>query len=104
MIFSLFASNSKRPDFASSLVLYFSIISIAASFAPPCNGPLKVPIAPVMQECMSDKVDAQVLAVKVEALNPCSAYKISETSKTLECSSEGSLPVIKDKNWPPMVG
>ena len=65
--------RSRTPAFASSLLEYFSIISIAASLAPPCNGPLKVPIAPVIQECISDKVDAQVLAVNVDALKPCSA-------------------------------
>ena len=73
MIFSLFANKSKTPAFACCLSEYFSIISMAASLAPPCNGPLKVPMPAVIQECISDNVDAQVLAVKVDALKPCSA-------------------------------
>ena len=36
-------------------------------------GPRKAPIAPVMQECMSDPVPAMTRAVKVDALNSCSA-------------------------------
>ena len=56
--------------------------SIAASFAPPCSGPRNEPMAPVTQECISDNVEAQTLAVKVDALNSCSAYKISEVSIT----------------------
>ena len=58
---------------ASSLEENCSIISIAASLAPPCKGPRSVPIAAVIHECMSDNVEAQVRAVKVEALKPCSA-------------------------------
>ena len=73
MIFSFFSKRPKTPCFASSLEENFSIISMAASFAPPCKGPLKVPIPAVMQECKSERVDAQVLAAKVEALKPCSA-------------------------------
>ena len=59
--------------FASSRVFQFSIISIAASFAPPCKGPFKEPIAATTHEKISDIVEAQTLAVKVEALNSCSA-------------------------------
>ena len=73
MIFSFFAKSSKTPFFASSLEENFSIISIAASFAPPCRGPLNVPMPAVIQECKSDKVEAHVLEAKVEALKPCSA-------------------------------
>ena len=35
-------------------------------------------MAAVMQECMSDRVEATTRAVKVEALNSCSAYKIKD--------------------------
>ena len=47
--------------------------AMAASFAPPCNGPRKVPMAEVTEEKMSESVEAQTLAAKVEALNSCSA-------------------------------
>jgi hypothetical protein len=50
-----------------------SSMAMAASLAPPCSGPRREPMAPVMQECMSDSVEAQTRAVKVEALNSCSA-------------------------------
>ena len=82
MIFPLLASISKIFAFASSLVFQFSIISIAASLAPPCRGPFKEPIAATTQENISDIVDAQTLAVKVDALNSCSAYKTKEASMT----------------------
>ena len=68
---------------------FFSIISIAASFAPPCKGPRNEPIAPVTHEWISDNVDAQTRAVKVDALNSCSAYKISEALMTVLCNSFG---------------
>ena len=53
-------------------------ISKATSLAPPCLGPRSAPIAPVMQEYMSEPVPAMTRAVKVEALNSCSAYRMSE--------------------------
>ena len=30
--------------------------------------------------------------------------QVGDTSKALECSSDGSLPVSKERNWPPIVG
>ena len=41
--------------------------------APPCSGPFKAPIAPATADAMSDRVEVITLAVKVEALKPCSA-------------------------------
>ena len=66
IIFSLASSIFFTPALASSLDENFSIISIAASFAPPCKGPLRVPIPAVIQECKSERVEAQVLEAKVE--------------------------------------
>ena len=43
------------------------------SLAPPCFGPRSAPMAPVMAEYMSEPVPATTRAVKVEALNSCSA-------------------------------
>src|SRR5690554_4995815 len=75
-----------------------SINSMAASLAPPCKGPRNEPIAPVMHECISLKVEAQTRAVKVEALNSCSAYKISEACITRVCNSDGFWPCRVHKN------
>ena len=44
-----------------------------ASFAPPCNGPFKLAIAPVTAPCISDKLLVITLDVKVDALKLCSA-------------------------------
>ena len=52
----------------------------ASSFAPPCNSPFKVPIPETIALVKSDLVDAVTLAAKVDALNPCSAYKINISS------------------------
>ena len=73
MIFSLAASLacSSRRAWASSC--QGSIIAMAASLAPPCSGPRRVPMAAVTQENMSESVEAQTRAAKVEALNSCSA-------------------------------
>jgi len=73
MILSLRASMPRVPSTASCGELKRSIISIAASLAPPCSGPRSEPMAAVMHEYMSDRVEAQTRAVNVEALNSCSA-------------------------------
>ncbi|MNJ78684.1 hypothetical protein D3C77_764980 [compost metagenome] len=73
MILSLRSSIARVPLTASCGVWKRSIISIAASLAPPCSGPRSEPMAAVTQEYRSDKVEAQTRAVKVEALNSCSA-------------------------------
>ena len=49
-------------------------------------------MAATTHEWMSDIVEAQTLAVKVEALNSCSAYKIKDTSITFLWRSEGCFP------------
>jgi hypothetical protein len=38
-----------------------------SSLAPPCSGPFSAAMAPVMAECMSERVEAMIRAVKVEA-------------------------------------
>ena len=58
---------------ASSTLLKLSIKCIAASFAPPCKGPIKAPIAAATALKISLFIEAQILAVKVEALNSCYA-------------------------------
>ncbi|MNJ71530.1 hypothetical protein D3C77_680820 [compost metagenome] len=73
MILSLRSSMPRVPLMASCGVLNSSIISMAASLAPPCSGPRSEPMAAVMHEYRSDRVEAHTRAVKVEALNSCSA-------------------------------
>ncbi len=77
---------------ASSTDFHCDSIAIAASLAPPCKGPRKAPTAAVTQEYISDNVEATTRPVNVEALNSCSAYRISETSITRACKSLGFLP------------
>ncbi len=38
--------------------------------APPCNGPLSAPTAPVIAEMTSERVETMTLTAKVEALRP----------------------------------
>ena len=45
-----------------------------------------------MAPWISDKLLVIVLAVKVETLKLCSAYKMSETSKAFTISLFGTLP------------
>ncbi|MNR28652.1 hypothetical protein D3C85_1459850 [compost metagenome] len=73
MILSLRASMASVPAVASSGEANFSIISIAASLAPPCSGPRRVPMEAVTHEYRSDRVEAHTRPAKVEALNSCSA-------------------------------
>ena len=68
------------------------MISIAASLAPPCLAPRRAPMAPVMQEYISDKVPAITRPVKVEALNSCSAYNTNEVFMASMCNWLGALP------------
>ena len=77
---------SNNHFFALFGVLIFFIIFITSSFAPPCKGPFKLATAPVMAPCISDKLLVIVLAVNVETLKLCSAYKINETSKDFTIS------------------
>ena len=65
---------------------------ITSSFAPPCKGPFKLAIAPVMAPWMSDKLLVIVLAVKVETLKLCYAYNIRDTSNALTISFWGTFP------------
>ena len=55
------------------------------------QGPFKDAIAPVIAPCKSDKLLVIVLAVKVETLKLCSAYKINEISKARTISLSGTL-------------
>ena len=58
---------------ASSGVVNDFISLIASSFAPPCNSPFRVPIPAVIELVKSERVEAETLQAKVEALKPCSA-------------------------------
>jgi hypothetical protein len=100
MILSLASSIARTPRSAASALSKRSISSIAASLAPPCSGPRSAPIAPVMAEWKSDSVAAMTRAVKVEALNSCSAYRISETSSTRRWNSDGGLPCSRCRKCP----
>ena len=65
---------------------------MTASLAPPCSGPLSAPIAPTTAECRSASVLVMTRAVKVDALNECSAYRIIETLKASTTTGSGSSP------------
>src|SRR5471030_20022 len=78
------------------------MVSKANSFAPPCFGPLSAPMAPVMAEYMSDPVPAITRAVKVDALNSCSAYRFSDVCIARTHSSEGLSPCRRCRKCPPM--
>ena len=67
---------------------------MTASFAPPCSGPLRAPIAAVTALYWSDMVEVTTRAVNVEALNECSMYRISEVSKARVISFEGTEPKV----------
>ena len=69
MIFALAASCFFNHSSARSGVLISSSIFIDSSFAPPCNGPFKVPTADVTAAYIPASVDAVTRAAKVEALN-----------------------------------
>ena len=86
----------------SSGVSKLEISSMAASLAPPCSGPRSAPIAPVTAECMSESVPVMTRAVNVDALNSCSAYRISVVSRLLRCSSFGGLSCSRCRKWPAM--
>ena len=49
-------------------------------------------MALVMALCMSLKVEAVTRALKVEALSPCSVWRIRQTSKIRATSGSGSVP------------
>ena len=57
-------------------------------------------MADVIEECKSLNVAQVTRAVNVEALNSCSAYKISETSMALTCRSLGGWPLISQSTLP----
>ena len=48
-------------------------------------------------DLVAEDYEDDVAAVKVEALKPCSAYKIKDVSKQRISSSDGSLPVNKER-------
>ena len=53
---------------------------------------MSAPIAPVMQEYMSDPVPAITLAVNVEALNSCSAYRFNDVCIARTQLADGLRP------------
>ena len=50
-----------------------SMVCMTNSLAPPCSGPFSAPIAPVIAEYTSERVEVITRLVKVEALKECSA-------------------------------
>ena len=66
---------------------------MVASLAPPCSGPLRAPMAPVMAEWMSARVAAMTRAAKVLAFSSWSACRISAMSKARVAVSEGFSPL-----------
>ena len=51
---------------------------------------------------MSEPVPAITREVKVEALNSCSAYRISEVCMARTQESRGFTPCSRCRKWPPM--
>jgi hypothetical protein len=51
---------------------------------------------------MSEPVPAITRPVKVDALNSCSAYRISEVCIALTHSSDGFVPCSRCRKWPPI--
>ena len=86
MISFLSASARMTPSSAASGSSKERIRSSAASLAPPCSGPRSVPMAAVIAEWKSVRVEAAVRAAKVEALNSCSAYRVMATSRVRSAS------------------
>ena len=76
-----------------------SKVCITASLAPPCRGPLSAPIAPVTAECRSESVEVITRAVKVEALNECSAYSTIETRNASTTSGAASSPNVIQRKF-----
>ena len=70
---------------------------ITASLAPPCSGPLSAPIAPTTAEYRSASVDVITRAVKVLALNECSAYRIIDTSNASTTTWSGTSPNVMNR-------
>ncbi|CFW47068.1 Uncharacterised protein [Bordetella pertussis] len=60
-------------------------------------------MAPVMDEYMSEPVPAMTRPVKVEALNSCSAYRISEVCMAPSRRTSGCAPCSRCRKWPPML-
>ena len=79
---------------ARSAVPISSKTCITASFAPPCSGPLSAPTAPVTAEYRSARVEVMTRAVKVDALNECSAYRIIDTSNASTTTRSGTSPKV----------
>jgi hypothetical protein len=59
-------------------------------------------MAPVTAENMSEPVPAMTRAVNVEALNSCSAYRMSEVCMARTHSSDGLRPCSRCRKCPPM--
>src|ERR1022692_704362 len=89
MMISPEATRARMSDSAAAASLYRRAISIATSLAPPCLGPRRAPIAPQIAECRSEPVPAITRAAKVEALNSCSAYRMSPRSRARTQCREG---------------
>lgn len=64
-------------------------------------GPRSAPMAPVMLEWISAPVPAMTRAVNVDALNSCSAYKISDVCIARTHKGDGALLCRRCKKWPP---
>ena len=69
-------------------------LRMTCSLAPPCSGPLSVPIAATIAECMSDRVAAQTRAANVEAFIVWSACRTRQVSRISAARSLGAVPVI----------
>ena len=76
MIFFLFAKQSAtKSSTLSRLPISWSIL-MTPSLAPPCSGPLSVPMAEVTAEYMPLSVAMVTRAEKVEAFIPWSACRM----------------------------
>ena len=71
----------------------------ACSFAPPCSGPVRAPIADETIVYGSASVDPTTRPLNVEAFMVCSACRIRHTSMIRESSGSGSSSFIIQRKF-----
>src|SRR5438876_9338110 len=84
------ASASCTQTSASPMLATSSSIGFTYAGAPPCSGPESAPTAEERAAPQSAPVEATILAVKVDAFNPCSAVQIQYVSIALTCLGSAS--------------
>ena len=65
-------------------------MSSTSSLAPPCSGPVRVPMAELMTVYGLASVEPVTRPLNVEAFMVCSACRIRQASSTLRTAGDGS--------------